>query len=63
MSNKAALVIDSTAWLPEECLRQYNMCVTRLSIIRGDQVYLDGVDILPGEFYKRLVESRVYERC
>jgi DegV family protein with EDD domain len=59
MPNKVAIVTDSTAYLPEECLKQYNISVTPLSVIWGDQVYLDGVDILPGEFYKRLVNSKV----
>ena len=59
MPNKVASVTDSTAYLPQECLKQYNISVTPLSVIWGDQVYLDGVDILPGEFYKRLVDSKV----
>lgn len=59
MPNKVALVTDSTAYLPEDCLKQYNISVTPLSVIWGDQVYLDGVDIQPAEFYKRLAESKV----
>lgn len=59
MPNKVAIVTDSTAYLPEECLKQYNISVTPLSVIWGDQVYRDGVDILPSEFYKRLVDSKV----
>jgi DegV family protein with EDD domain len=59
MSNKVALVTDSTAYLPDECLQQYNISVTPLSVIWGDQVYLDGVDILPGEFYERLTTAKV----
>jgi len=59
MPNKVAIVTDSTAYLPEDCLKQYNISVTPLSVIWGDQVYLDGVDILPDEFYKRLADSRV----
>ena len=43
MSNKVAIVTDSTAYLPEECVKQYNISVTPLSVIWGDQVYLDGV--------------------
>lgn len=58
MSNKVAIVTDSTAYLPEECLKQYNISVTPLSVIWGDQVFLDGVDIMPDEFYKRLVDSK-----
>jgi DegV family protein with EDD domain len=59
MSNKVAIVTDSTAYLPEECLKQYNISVTPLSVIWGDRVYLDGMDILPSAFYKRLLESKV----
>jgi DegV family protein with EDD domain len=59
MSDKVAILTDSTAYLPEECLRQYNISVTPLSVIWGEQIYLDGVDILPAEFYKRLMESKI----
>ena len=59
MSNKVAIVTDSTAYLPDECLKQYNISVTPLSVIWGNDVYQDGVDILPGEFYKRLANSKV----
>ena len=59
MSNKVAIVTDSTAYLPEEIQKQYNITVTPLSVIWGDQIYRDGVDILPGEFYKRLGETKV----
>jgi len=59
MPNKVAIVTDSTAYLPKEHLKQYNISVTPLSVIWDEQVYLDGVDILPGEFYTRLVDSKV----
>ncbi|HEY3475574.1 MAG TPA: DegV family protein, partial [Anaerolineales bacterium] len=59
MSNKVAIVTDSTAYLPPEYLKQYNIAVTPLSVIWGDQVYMDGVDLPPAEFYRRLANSRV----
>lgn len=59
MSNKVAIVTDSTAYLPQECLKQYNISVTPLSVIWGEQVSLDGVDIQPEEFYNRLADSKV----
>ncbi|HEX9384885.1 MAG TPA: DegV family protein [Anaerolineales bacterium] len=59
MTNKVAIVTDSTAYLPEEYLKQYNITVTPLSVIWGNEIYRDGVDILPNEFYKRLGESKV----
>jgi DegV family protein with EDD domain len=59
MSNKVAIVTDSTAYIPEEYLKQHNIAVTPLSVIWGTEVYRDGVDILPGEYYKRLADSKV----
>lgn len=59
MPNKVAVVTDSTAYLPKECLNQYNISIIPLSVIWGDQIYLDGVDILPSEFYERLAGSKM----
>lgn len=58
MSSKVAIVTDSTAYLPEAIQKQYNITVTPLSVIWGDQIYRDGVDILPREFYKCLGETK-----
>jgi DegV family protein with EDD domain len=59
MSNKVAIVTDSTAYLPTEQIQQLNITVTPLSVIWGEQVQRDGVDILPNEFYERLAHSKV----
>jgi DegV family protein with EDD domain len=59
MPNKVAVVTDSTAYLPDQYLKQYNISVTPLSVVWGEQDLLDGVDILPDEFYKRLASSKV----
>lgn len=59
MPNKVAVVTDSTAYLPEKYLKRYNISVTPLSVVWGEQDLLDGVDILPDEFYKRLANSKV----
>ena len=58
MSNKVAIVTDSTAYLPEEILEQHNISITPLSVIWGDEVYRDGVDMLPADFYQRLASSK-----
>jgi DegV family protein with EDD domain len=58
MSNKVAIVTDSTAYLPEDCLKQYHITITPLSVIWGEDTYQDGVDISPGEFYSRLTTSK-----
>jgi fatty acid-binding protein DegV len=57
--SKVAVLTDSTAYLPQEILKQYNITVIPLSVIWGEQVYRDGVDILPNEFYDRLANSKV----
>ena len=59
MNNKVAIVTDSTAYLPEEYIKQYNISITPLSVIWGNETYRDGVDILPSEFYSRLANSKV----
>ncbi len=57
--SKVAVLTDSTAYLPPELLKQFNITVVPLSVIWGEQSYRDGVDIQPGEFYTRLVNSKV----
>ena len=59
MSNNVAILTDSTAYLPESCQKQYNISITPLSVIWDDQIYRDGVDLQPGEFYKHLANSKV----
>ncbi|NPA30784.1 MAG: DegV family protein [Chloroflexi bacterium] len=54
MSKPVAVVTDSTATIPESLVRQYNITVVPLQVIWGTQTYLDGVDITPEEFYRRL---------
>jgi len=59
MSNKVAIVTDSTAYLPEKYINQYHITNTSLSVIWGEDIYRDGVDMMPDEFYKRLAMSKV----
>jgi len=57
--SKVAVVTDSSAYLPPDLLEKYNITVTPQVLIWGDETFLDGVDILPDEFYKRLATSKV----
>ncbi len=57
--SKVAVVTDSSAYLPPDLLEKYNITVTPQGLIWGDETFLDGVDILPDEFYKRLATSKV----
>jgi len=59
MSNKVAIVTDSTAYIPDEFLKQYNIGVVPLTVIWGDEILNDGVDIQPHQFYERLPKASV----
>jgi DegV family protein with EDD domain len=55
-----ALVTDSTAYIPQEIVDQYEIKVAPQVLIWGETSYLDGVDIQPDEFYERLQESDIH---
>jgi len=56
--SKLAIVIDSTAYLPQNYIEQYQFRVAPQILIMGEQTYQDGVDILPAEFYRRLESAK-----
>jgi DegV family protein with EDD domain len=56
---KVAIVTDSTAYLPGPLLNQYNISVVPLILIWGEEMFEDGVDMSPAEFYNRLPTSKV----
>jgi DegV family protein with EDD domain len=51
------IVTDSTADLPQDMAKELGITVVPLNVHFGTEVYRDGVEILPDEFYKRLVSS------
>ena len=55
--SKVAIVTDSTAYLPSELVKQYQITVLPLSIIWEGKSYRDGIDIQPEEFYQRLQKA------
>lgn len=58
MSNRIALVTDSTCDIPAEWNAQYDITVVPLTIIFGDEQFLDGVDMTAEQFYERLPKDR-----
>jgi DegV family protein with EDD domain len=60
MSDKIVVVTDSTAYIPEEALGDFDIPVIPLWLIWGDERFRDGVDIDPPTFYGRLPESEVF---
>lgn len=57
--SKVAIVTDSTAYLPQKYLEQYDIQVAPLSVIFGNESFSDGVDMSPSEFYVRLQKTEV----
>lgn len=56
---KLHIVTDSTADLPENLVREYDITVVPLHVIFGSgESYLDGVEITTDEFYKRQKQSK-----
>jgi len=60
MAHPIALITDSTSDIPPEWVEQYDIRVIPLTIIFGDEQYLDKVNISPEEFYRRLPESPLH---
>jgi len=52
------VVTDSTADILPRQARRLGISVVPLSVLFGSQVFKDGIDLQPDEFYKRLVESQ-----
>jgi DegV family protein with EDD domain len=60
MPHRIALVTDSTCDIPAAWVKQYDITIVPLTIIFGDQQYLDGVDLAPEAFYERLLKDPVH---
>ncbi|PKO13643.1 MAG: hypothetical protein CVU39_17590 [Chloroflexi bacterium HGW-Chloroflexi-10] len=54
MTNRIALITDSTCDIPTEWITQFDITIIPLTIIWNSEQFLDGVDMQPEEFYVRL---------
>jgi DegV family protein with EDD domain len=57
--SKVAVITDSTAYIPDSLLKAHQITVTPQIVIWGDEIFRDGVDIMPDDFYKRLGTAKV----
>ena len=57
--SKVAIVTDSTAYLPKDYLERYHITLVPQVLIWGEEVMLDGVDIQPDEYYRRLAGTKI----
>lgn len=57
--SKVAIVTDSSAYIPNDLIKEYSITVVPQVLIWGNESYDDGVDIQPTEFYTRLKNDKV----
>lgn len=55
--SKIRIVTDSTADLPVDIIKQYNITVVPLRVNFGNQSYLEGVELTTADFYEKLIKS------
>ena len=55
---RIAIITDSTANLPVESIKRYNIQTIPLKIQWGNETFLDGVDMTLDEFYTRLSHNK-----
>jgi DegV family protein with EDD domain len=58
--SKIAVITDSTAYIPQTALGDFDIPVIPLWLIWGDERFRDGVDIDPPTFYQRLRGSKTF---
>jgi len=54
------IVTDSISDLPEKVVKELDITVIPMLVNFGDEVYRDGIDIKPEEFYERLRDSKTF---
>lgn len=52
-----AMVVDSTADLPDNLVNDPNLTLVPLTVFFGEEAYLDWVELRPEQFYEKLVAS------
>lgn len=57
MSKRVAIITDSTCDIPSEWRIQYDITVIPLTIVWGEDQYLDGVELTAEQFYDRLPQD------
>lgn len=55
--SKVAVITDSTAYIPQDLIEEYNIIVLPQILIWNGDTMQDGVDIQPTEFYQRLEQA------
>ncbi len=56
---KVKIITDSTAYLPKAIVKELSIEIIPLHVVWGDEMFRDGVEISPEEFYERLPKSEI----
>lgn len=54
------IITDGSSDIPKEVAKELDITVVPLTVVFGDEAYLDGVDITADEFYNRIVDTPVW---
>ncbi|MEA3440088.1 MAG: DegV family protein, partial [Chloroflexota bacterium] len=57
--SEVAIITDSTAYIPDDIVKQSQISVVPLVLIWGEEEFQDGIDIEPDEFYARLQNAKI----
>ncbi|MEA3440132.1 MAG: DegV family protein [Chloroflexota bacterium] len=57
--SEVAIITDSTAYIPDDIVKQSQLSVVPLVLIWGEEEFQDGIDIEPDEFYARLQNAKI----
>ena len=55
-----AVVVDSTADIPQHLREELNISVVPLTILFGKEAFLDGIELSNDQFYTRLIEGNIH---
>lgn len=53
------IMADSTADIPEALVKEYGIHIVPMSLVFGEESYVEGIDITVSQFYAKLAESKV----
>jgi DegV family protein with EDD domain len=53
-----AIVTDSTAALPKELIEKHGIKIVPNSVVFGNKAYLDGIDLIPQDFYTLFEQAK-----
>lgn len=53
------IMADSTADIPEALVKEYGIHIVPMSLVFGEESYVEGIDITVSQFYAKLAESKI----